>query len=96
MTSKERAFLRAKASTEEAIFQIGKGGLNDNMINSLSEALNKREIVKITVLRNCDGDQKELMGQLCVALGAQPVCTIGNKIVLYRFSKELKEHLLGN
>ena len=94
MTSKQRAFLRSKASRLEAIFQIGKGGLNDNMLKSLSDVLDKRELVKITVLRNCEDEVKELMDELAQKLSAQPVATIGNKIILYRFSKELKEHLL--
>ncbi len=94
MTSKERAFLRGKASTIEAIFQIGKGGLSDNMLASVSDALDKRELVKLTVLRNCEDGIKELMDELCVGLSAQPVATIGNKIILYRYSKELKEHIL--
>ena len=94
MTSKQRAFLRSKASRLEAIFQIGKGGLNDNMLKSLSDVLDKRELVKITVLRNGEDEVKELMDELAQKLSAQPVATIGNKIILYRFSKELKEHLL--
>jgi len=95
MTSKQRALLRSKASTEEAIFQIGKGGISENMLNSISDALDKREMVKLTVLRNCEDEQDQLMQELCQKLSAEQVCTIGNKIVIYRFSKQLKEHLLS-
>lgn len=90
MNSKQRATLRAMASAIEPIFQVGKGNLSDNQIEGIDEALNKRELVKITVLRASELETSEVMEELCKRLGAQPVCTIGSKVVIYRRSKSDK------
>lgn len=86
LDSKQRAKLRAMASGLEPWFQIGKGGINDNMIADISAALEAHELVKISVLRTADGSAKELMAELSAALGAEQVAAIGSKIVLYRRS----------
>lgn len=84
MTSKQRAYLRALANDIRPIFQIGKGGINENMIQQLSDALEVRELIKIHVLNNSDYSAKEALEELSEALFAQPVCAIGNNLVLYR------------
>ena len=85
-TSKQRSNLRSLAQDIEPIGQIGKGGLSDNMIVSFSDALEKRELIKITVLNNSEDDAKGISEELEKKLRAEIVCTIGHKIVLYRFS----------
>lgn len=87
-TSKQRSVLRGLASTITPVAQIGKGGITDNMIESLSAALNKRELIKITVLNNADGTVDEYMAELCEKLAAEPVAAIGKKIVIYKRSKD--------
>ncbi len=86
-TSKQRSVLRSLAQNIEPIGQIGKGGITENVIKSFSEVLEKRELIKITVLNNSESDAKELIQELADALKAEPVCVIGHKIVLYRKSK---------
>ena len=90
MTSKQRANLRGMASTIEPIFQIGKGGVSDALLEGLDAALEKRALIKITVLRNCDKKAKELIGEIAEQLSAEPVTAVGSKIVLYRRSKNDK------
>lgn len=85
-TSKQRSNLRSLAQDIEPIGQIGKGGLSDNMIASFSDALEKRELIKITVLNNSEDDAKGISEELAKKLRAEIVCRIGHKIVLYRFS----------
>ena len=87
-TSKERERLRAIASTEDTIMQVGKNGINDNLIKSLSDALDKREIIKISVLDNSPDDVKEVGVALAKALKAEFITAIGKKVVLYRYSKK--------
>ena len=82
--------MRSMASQIEPIFQIGKASLTDNQIDAINDALEKRELIKITVLRSSDMDASEVMEELCDALGATQVCTIGNKVVIYRRSKNDK------
>lgn len=87
MTSKQRANLRSMAMNIEPVFQIGKGGVTSAMIEGLSAALEKRELIKITVLRSCEKKAVRLIGELAALLSAEPVAAIGSKIVLYRRSK---------
>lgn len=86
MTTKQRSKLRSLAQTIEPIGQIGKGGISDNMIAGLSYALEARELIKVTVLKNAEDEAKYLADDLAAELNAEVVCTIGHKIVLYRRS----------
>ncbi len=87
LNSKQRAKLRAIGSGIDAYFQIGKGGINDNMIADISAALETHELVKITVLKTAEGSARDLMKELASAVGAEEVAVIGGKILIYRRSK---------
>lgn len=94
LTSKQRAKLRGLAAVQPAVYQIGKGAVSDNMLEGLDAALTARELIKITVLKNCDYEADDLMRLLEIKLRAEAVCRIGNKIVLYRYSrKEGAKHI---
>lgn len=85
MTSKERAALRAKANTLDAIIQIGKEGISDNLIAQIDDTLDVRELIKVRVhLETSPQPPKELAQALGEALGADVVQVIGGIIVLYR------------
>ena len=92
-TSKQRSNLRSIAQTIEPIGQIGKGGLTENMLVGLSDALDKRELIKITLLKNSDEEIKCLADEIADKLGGEVVCTIGRKIVIYRKSDKLTKHI---
>lgn len=90
ITSKQRAVLRGLANPVPTIFQIGKGGVNDNLIKQLDDALEARELIKIHILETAFLDPRDTLNELCAELGAEPVQAIGSKIVMYRESKEHK------
>ncbi|MGI6167103.1 MAG: ribosome assembly RNA-binding protein YhbY [Eubacteriales bacterium] len=90
LTSKQRAYLRGLASVTEPIMQIGKGGIGENLIKAVSDALEARELVKLSILKNCGVTPEEAARQLADAIGAEVVTVIGNKIVLYRESQTKK------
>lgn len=87
-TSKQRSKARSLAQTIQPVTQIGKGGISDNLVNTLSEALEARELIKISVLNNTDEDAKDLAVSLAEKLNAEVVEIIGKKIVLYRRSSK--------
>ena len=94
LTSKERSNLKKIAANIEPITQIGKNGITDNLIKSLSDALDKREIIKIAVLLNAEDLPRSYGDELAAKLKAEHVATIGRKIILYRFSeKEGVKHI---
>ncbi len=90
MNGKQRAALRSMASTLDPIFQIGKSNIGENQIQGIDDALEKRELIKISVLRSSEMEANEALAYLADALKATPVCAIGNKVVLYRRSKSDK------
>ncbi|MGE6629227.1 ribosome assembly RNA-binding protein YhbY [Bacillus sp. NPDC077027] len=91
LTGKQKRFLRAQAHHLSPIFQVGKGGVNDNMVKQISEALEARELLKVSVLQNCEKDKSEVATSLVKGTKAELVQTIGNMIVLYKESKENKQ-----
>ncbi len=88
LTSKQRAYLRSVASKTECIMQIGKSGSSPEVVEALNEALEKRELVKVTLLNNCFEDIKDVASILSERTRSEVVQTIGKKIVFYRKSKE--------
>ena len=91
LNSKQRAKLRGMANGIEAIIQVGKGGLGENFVQTVEEALEARELIKLSVLENCEYTPKEGANALAEAVGADVVGVIGRKIILYRESQENKK-----
>ncbi len=95
LTSKERSNLRSIAQKIEPITQVGKLGVNESLIESIDKAIEKREIVKITVLENSGLDVKQAGIEIAQKLNAEFVCATGRKLVFYRRSKSDKvEHIV--
>ena len=88
ITSKQRAYLRSLANPLPAIMQIGKGGVNENMLKTFSDALEARELIKLHVLENSGEDPRAVVNALAEALDAEPVAATGRKIVIYRASEK--------
>ncbi|MFO3701353.1 ribosome assembly RNA-binding protein YhbY [Staphylococcus felis] len=91
LTGKQKRYLRSKAHHIDPIFQIGKSGINSNMITQLNETLEKRELIKIHILQNNLDDKQELANELSEQTNSHLVQLIGSMIVLYRESKESKQ-----
>ena len=83
LTSKQRAALRGIASTYETILQVGKGGINDALIQQVRDALRKRELIKMRVLDNCPLDAREAAAELAEVTDAEVVQVIGSRFVLF-------------
>lgn len=90
ITSKQRAFLRKSANNLESVFQIGKGGITDELIHQLANALEARELIKVHVLETAMLDIKPTCNEIAERLGAEPVQAIGSKFVLYKRAEKEK------
>ncbi|WP_349407900.1 ribosome assembly RNA-binding protein YhbY [Pseudalkalibacillus sp. SCS-8] len=90
LTGKQKRFLRSKAHHLDPIFQVGKGGTNPNMYKQINDALEARELIKVSVLQNCEEDKETVAERLTENTGAELVQVIGNTIVLYKESTEKK------
>ena len=91
ITTKQRAYLRGLSNDMPALYQLGKNGLTDEFFKTLDEALNARELIKVTILKNAFMDTREAMGIICEELNCEPVSCVGSKIVIYRRAKDEKK-----
>lgn len=90
ITSKQRAYLRKLSHTLEPIFQIGKDGISDALIDGIDMALAKREILKVHILESALLDTRETCDAVAKRLDAEPVQAIGNKFIIYRKAEDEK------
>lgn len=88
LTGKQRSYLKGLANSLEPIMQIGKGGVTENVLKQIDDALNARELIKIKVLNNSMLSAKDTANEIAESLRAEYVQSIGNKFVLYKESKE--------
>ena len=88
MTSKQRSYLKGLASNMIPIFQIGKSSLTPEFISAVDAAIEKRELIKISVLKNCADDPRALAEVIAERTRSQVVQVIGKKIVLYKEGKD--------
>ena len=88
MTSKQRSYLKGLAMNIEPIFQVGKSSITPEYTQAITEAFNKKELIKISVLKNCMDDPRSIAEVLADRTGSQVVQVIGKKIVLYKPDKK--------
>ena len=93
MTSKQRAYLKSLAMTMEPIFQVGKNSVTTENVEAIRQALDKRELIKISVLQNCMDDPKEIAQILGERTRSQVVQVVGKKITLYKEGKDGKKKI---
>ena len=91
LTGKQKRFLRAEAHHLTPIFQVGKGGVNENLIKQIDETLEVRELIKVSILDTCGEDKGDVAERLAEGSGAELVQVIGRTVVLYKESKENKK-----
>jgi len=94
LTGKQRGLLRGLANEIPSIFQVGKGGISDNMVKQFDEALEARELVKASVLKNSEYGIRKVCAEIAGKTGAEIVQVIGNRFILYRESKDNKAIIL--
>lgn len=93
MTSKQRAYLKGLAMNIDPVFQIGKSSLTPENTAAIAEALEARELIKISVLQNCMDDPHEIASIVAERTHSQVVQVIGKKIVLYKEGKDNKKKI---
>lgn len=88
MNSRQRAYLSGLANTIEPIFQVGKASLTPELIGAVDAAIEKRELIKVSVLKNCADDPKEIASVLAERTRSEVVKVIGKKMIFYRAAKK--------
>ena len=88
MTSKQRSYLKGLAMNLDPVFQVGKNSVTPELIQAIGENLDKHELVKLAVLKNCDDDAREIAEVIAERTRSTVVQVIGKKIVLYKQNTE--------
>ena len=88
MTSKQRAYLKSLAMNIDPIINVRKGSVSPELISAIDEAIEKRELVKVGVLKNCLDDPREIAETIAGRTKSTVVQVIGKKIILYRPNKK--------
>ena len=94
MTSKQRAYLRSQSAMMDPIFQVGKSSVTPEMITAIDEALEKRELIKLFVLKNCMDDPREIADTIAGRTNSIVINVIGRKIVLFKQKKKESNYKL--
>ena len=92
--SKQRAYLKSLAMELQPVVQVGKSGLTPELTAAAQEALDARELIKISVLQNCAEDPREMAQIIADRTHSDVVQVIGKKIVLYKQGKEDKRKII--
>jgi len=90
LTSKQRAYLRSLSANLDTIFQIGKGGISEEICRQIASALEARELIKARVLENSGYTAKEAANEISQSIGCDVVSCVGTKFVLYKESEKNK------
>ena len=88
LNSRQRAQLRGLANSIDTIIHIGKDGISDNLCKQAWDALEARELIKVTVLENAPHSAREACDELCERVHCEPVQVIGSKFVVYRKARK--------
>ena len=95
MNSKQRAYLKGLAMNLDPVMQIGKASLTDEIVKAVCEVLEPRELIKISVLKNCADDPKIIANEIAGLTRSEVVQVIGKKIVLYKQADEPKNRKIN-
>ena len=88
LNSKQRSYLRSLAANMDTIFQIGKGGITEEICSQIANALEARELIKARVLDNSGYTAKEAAAEISEFIGCDVVACVGSKFVLYKPSSK--------
>jgi len=91
MTTKQRAYLKGLAMNLDPIFQVGKSSVTPELTAAVAEALEARELIKLSILKNCLDDGRAIAEVLAERTHSEVVQVIGKKIVLYKQAKDEKK-----
>ncbi|MDO7905508.1 ribosome assembly RNA-binding protein YhbY [Paenibacillus sp. JX-17] len=91
LTGKQKRYLRSLAHHLDPIFQVGKGGTNEHLMRHINDAIEKRELMKVSVLNNCLEDKHDIAAELAEQTGSELVQVIGSVIILYKPSRDHKQ-----
>ncbi|GEN47461.1 ribosome assembly RNA-binding protein YhbY [Ligilactobacillus pobuzihii] len=95
LRGKQKRFLRSQAHNLRPLFQIGKDGLSENWLKNVNAAIEKRELLKVSILQNSLVDEDEVIEFVESNSSIQVVQKIGHVLVLYKKSSDKDNRVLS-
>lgn len=89
-------FLKKKSHTIDPIFQIGKNGINETVLNEINDAIEKRELIKVQLLQNTMVTNKEVADYIEDNTAIKVIQSIGSVLVLYKSSSHENNRLISD
>ena len=96
LTSKQKSYLRSLANGMHPTIQVGKAGISEGLLDTVKNALEARELVKITILQNCSADQESLAEEIAKASDSEVVQKIGRILILYKKSENIENQKISS
>lgn len=94
LTGKQKSYLKGLSHNMQPIIQIGKNGVNEMLVKTIEDALEARELIKVSVLQNCLEDPKTMAVDIADVLEAEVVQVIGRTLIFYKQSRKKKQIIL--
>ena len=94
LTGKQKSYLKGLAHTMQPIIQVGKNGVNDPLIKTVYDALEARELIKVSILQNCFEEPKAIAAEIASVIDTEIIQVIGKTIVFYKESSKKKQIVL--
>lgn len=94
LTGKQKSYLKGLSHNMQPIIQIGKNGVNEMLVKTIEDALEARELIKVSVLQNCLEEPKTMAVDIADVLQAEVVQVIGRTIIFYKQSRKKKQIVL--
>ncbi len=84
LTTKQRQYLKGLGHSLRPVIVVGKDGLTEQVLSSISKALDDHELIKINVLETALLDRQEASETISTSLNAKIIQTLGRKILIFR------------
>ena len=94
LTGNQKSYLKGLSHNMQPIIQIGKNGVNEMLVKTIEDALEARELIKVSVLQNCLEEPKMMAEDIADVLEAEVVQVIGRTIIFYKQSRKKKQIIL--
>ena len=85
MNGKQKRYLRSLAVNIKPIVQIGKSGLSNEILTSIRNAADARELIKVNILQNSDEVATDV-AEAIEEMGLDVVQIIGRNLIVFKVS----------
>ena len=94
LNNKQKSYLRKMANSKNALFQVGKDGCSENLYKTINDSLVVHELIKISVLKTCPSEIREVAFDIASSTQSQIIQIIGRVVTIYRPNNKERKIIL--